>query len=176
MKRYAIFAVAVAVALAVSGCATQRYAGYRNSFSEVDTLRLMTKDDVISLAKAGVNDDVIINQVKATGSYFELSTQDIVDLANAGVSDKVIEEMIKTDQTAQSNNRDERYYYYNPYWFSAYPFVYPWYPSFFLGFSHGYQWPYYGHRAYFSHYNSIGHGGFSNGRGLRRSRSGGQHR
>jgi hypothetical protein len=56
----------------------------------------MSLDDIKSLAKAGVSDEVIISQIRATGTLFRLSTQNILDLKDSGVSQPVIDFMIKT--------------------------------------------------------------------------------
>ena len=182
MKRMAIAAVLAVCSLAGAGCASERYAHHeREWYARTDTLDAMTKDDVIALANAGVSDNVIIDQIKTTHSSFQLSTQDIVDLANAGVGDKVISAMIKSDEQGRS---DGGYYYPYPswYWYADYPFVYPWYPSFFLGFSFTHYHPFYAHRLYSPRF--VGHGGFyGGGRGFRGGgggfggyRSGGRHR
>lgn len=181
MKHVAIAAIVFACSLAGAGCATERYGQYHRGryATAADTLDMMTKDDVIALSKAKVSDDVIIDQIEVTGSYFELSTQDIVDLANAGVSDKVIGTMIKTDEPSRHGRRTDGYYYYPPYswWYSGYPY-YPWYPSFYLGFSYRYYHPFYSHRNVFPRYNFGGHGfyGGGGGRGYGGTRSGGRHR
>lgn len=181
MKRMAIAAVVVVCSLAGAGCASERYALHeRDRYARVDTLDMMTKDDVIALSNAGVSDGVIIDQIKTTHSYFQLSTQDIVDLANAGVSDKVMSAMIRTDEPARSTSG----YYdsYPPwYWYADYPFVYPWYPYFFLGFSVGHYRPFYAHRLYAPRFVGHGafyggHGSFGGGRGFGGYRSGGRHR
>lgn len=188
MKHMAIAALVLACSLAGAGCATERYGQYhRERHATTDTLDLMTKDDIIALSKAKVSDEVIIDQIKVTGSYFQLSTQDIVDLANAGVSDRVISAMIKTDEQAQNGRGSGGSYYYPPYfwWYAGYPFSYPWYPSFFLGFSYRYYHPFYLHRNYFPRYGTFGRYGYSGGhgiygggggRGYGGTRSGGRHR
>ncbi len=184
MRPMAIAAFVAACSLVVAGCATERYAHYGRERYEAaqDTVNMMTKDDVIALSNAGVSDQVIIDQIKSTGSAFQLGTQDIVDLANAGVSDKVIGAMIKSGEAGQSPGRYYSYYPYPSwYWYADYPFVYPWYPSFFLGFTFGHYHTFYGHRYYAPHFG--GHGayyggrGFSGGyRGFGGSRSIGRHR
>jgi len=50
--------------------------------------------DVVALAQTGASDQVIISQIRATGSTFQLSTSDIQFLKANGVSDGVISEMI----------------------------------------------------------------------------------
>lgn len=52
--------------------------------------------DVKALAQAGVSDDVIIAQIKNSGTVYHMSAADIIDLHNAGVSDKVVDYMINT--------------------------------------------------------------------------------
>lgn len=184
MKRMAIAAAFLALSLAGAGCAYERYA-YRErvKYVQPDTLHMMTKADVIALSDARVGSDVIIDQMRMTGSYFDLSTQDIIDLAKAGVTDTVISAMVKMDQPPQTS--DERYYYYPPYsLYTGYPhWYYPWYPSFYLGFSFGHYRAYYGHRWYRPHFGNVGHRGFFGGHGFsgggRRfggARSGGRHR
>ena len=50
--------------------------------------------DVISLTQTGVGDDVIINQMRSTGSTYQLSPGDIQYLKTSGVSDPVLNAMI----------------------------------------------------------------------------------
>lgn len=52
--------------------------------------------DIKAMAQAGVSDEVIISQIRATGSTYRLSAADIIELHNAGVSNKVIDYMINT--------------------------------------------------------------------------------
>jgi hypothetical protein len=52
--------------------------------------------DVVQLAQAHVTDDVIISQIRATGSVFYLSANDTIWLKQQGVSDQVVEEMLAT--------------------------------------------------------------------------------
>ncbi|HJZ59507.1 MAG TPA: hypothetical protein VKE74_31475, partial [Gemmataceae bacterium] len=49
--------------------------------------------DVVALTKVGTGDDVIVNQIRITGSTFTLSVADIQYLKQNGVSDRVILEM-----------------------------------------------------------------------------------
>jgi outer membrane lipoprotein SlyB len=53
-------------------------------------------DDVKEMSKNGLSDSVIISQIEATGTRFELSPEEIIDLKNSGVSQKVINYMIQT--------------------------------------------------------------------------------
>ena len=56
--------------------------------------------DVKAMARAGVNDDVIISQIRSTRTVYRLSANDIIDLHNSGVSQTVINYMINTPSTA----------------------------------------------------------------------------
>ncbi len=53
----------------------------------------LSYNDIKEMSKAGVSDGAIINQIKSSGSYFNLSSADIADLKNAGVSQSVIDAM-----------------------------------------------------------------------------------
>jgi hypothetical protein len=122
-----------------------------------DTLAVMTKDDVIALAKAKVSDDIILSQIKASGSHFRLSTQDIVSLTNAGVSSKVIDAMIKTDEQSQhAEASGGSTAYYPGYWYDYDPFWDPWYPSFYVGYAGGFFRPVYRYYGFSGFYG--GHG------------------
>src|SRR5258707_2764362 len=80
-----LLAAAIVIALVCAGCASTM--GPANNHQ-------MTKDDVIALAKKGISDDVIINQIRATGSTFQLTTDDLIGLKDAGVTDRVVNVMI----------------------------------------------------------------------------------
>ena len=54
-----------------------------------------TVDDVIRLSKAGLSDDVIIQQIKKNGQRFDLSTDQLLRLKSASVSERVIQVMIE---------------------------------------------------------------------------------
>jgi len=63
----------------------------------------LTLADVKALAKAGISEDVIINQIHNSRTVFQLSAADIIDLRDAGVSDKVVNYMIDTPATVGAN-------------------------------------------------------------------------
>jgi hypothetical protein len=52
--------------------------------------------DVIQMAQAHVSDDLIISDIRSTGSVFHLSGQDTIWLKQNGVSDRVVQEMMLT--------------------------------------------------------------------------------
>jgi hypothetical protein len=63
-------------------------------------LRQMGISDVIHLAQAHVSDDVIISQIRTTGSRFQLTSSDTIMLKQQGVSDAVVEEMLRSANRA----------------------------------------------------------------------------
>lgn len=69
------------------------------TYERVDTGRPLTIGDVKALAKAGISEDVIINQIKNSRTVFHLNAADIIDLRDAGVPDSVINYMINTPST-----------------------------------------------------------------------------
>jgi outer membrane lipoprotein SlyB len=66
------------------------------TYVRVDQGQPLSVADVKALAKAGISEDVIINQIKSSHTVFHLSVADIIDLRDAGVSDKVVNFMINT--------------------------------------------------------------------------------
>jgi outer membrane lipoprotein SlyB len=52
--------------------------------------------DVVQLAQTHVADEVIIAQIRSTGSVFHLSSNDTIYLKQQGVSDAVVQEMLLT--------------------------------------------------------------------------------
>lgn len=55
----------------------------------------MSMFEIIDMARQHVGDDLIINQIRTTGSAFNLTSQDIITLRQNGVSNAVIQEMQK---------------------------------------------------------------------------------
>jgi hypothetical protein len=55
----------------------------------------LTNEDVISLKKAGIGDDVIILKISSGPTKFSTEPADLVALKNAGLSDAVISAMVK---------------------------------------------------------------------------------
>ncbi len=164
MKHIAFMVILIPLCGMIVGCATA-WNAYDDRGAPPDTLRAMTMQDVIALSQAKVADDVIISQIRASGTYFTLSTQDIIDLTNAGVSKAVIQAMIKTGEVS-GRESGGRYYYYPPYyspWYfwADYPFYYyPWYPAFSIGLGFGNYYPSHSYRyfapSYTRHFGSYG--------------------
>ena len=72
------------------------------TYARVDQGQPLSIADVKSLAKAGISEDVIINQISNSHTVFHLSSADIIDLRDSGVSDKVVNYMINTATTASA--------------------------------------------------------------------------
>ena len=150
-----IFAMAVAV-IGIYGCTGEQYTQMQNMHHrKIDSLRVMTKDDIISLSKAGVSDSLIINMMDATDSWFKLNTKDVLALRNAGVSEGVISAMMQQppEQAQQGTNATtQQYYAYPPYfWYDGFYPYWWYYPSFSVRL---------GYRSFHPHYFNHGfHGG-----------------
>jgi hypothetical protein len=168
--KYLLLVGAVAISFAVSGCMT----GYtsmhhdRRQMAERDSLTPppMTINDIIALSQDSVSAEVIISQMKATDSFFRLTTDDIVALRKAGVNDKVINEMIQTGNRPR-DTREHTVVYPAYYPYSWYPWYYyswyPWYSSYYFGSS--YRGGFYGGYHYGGvHYGSGHSGGVRNTR------------
>lgn len=162
MKYVILFIALLIVTISSTGCGSMYYSQYDREEVLPDS-SAMAIADVIDMSKEGIGDSIIISQIIATKSFFELTTNDIIELKKVGVSEKVINAMIKTTKVV-INRKSRRYYSYPSY---LYPYNYyasPWYSSFNFGFNRGY----YNH-SYFS-----GHGHMGNSFGGRHST--GRHR
>jgi hypothetical protein len=128
------------IALLSTGCMSSYYAHReRRHMVEQDSLMPppMTVDDVIAMAKDSVGDDVILAQMRATHTYFRLTSNDIRDLKKSGVSDKVISAMIKSADQPKPSTQQAAYSYYPDYYWYPYPYFYdPWYSPVYVGFSY----------------------------------------
>jgi hypothetical protein len=90
--------------------------------------------DVVSMAQQHISDDVIINQIRATGSVYSLSAGDIIWLKQNGVSDEVVREMQLTAQYPRRVYRPVPAYYVVPE-----PPPPPVSVGFGIGYSHGWR-------------------------------------
>jgi hypothetical protein len=84
--------------------------GGTNAFAQDET---MTNEEVISLAKAGLNETLIINKIKTSKSSFDLSTDNLIKLKQAGISDNVVTAMLEAKsgrsiQTSSSQSASSR--------------------------------------------------------------------
>ncbi|HEX4343484.1 MAG TPA: glycine zipper domain-containing protein [Verrucomicrobiae bacterium] len=73
------------------------------TYTRVDQNQPLTVADVKALAKTGVSDDVIINQIRNSRTVYRLSSADIIDLHQSGISETVINYMINTPSTASAS-------------------------------------------------------------------------
>lgn len=140
MKGFAVAAIAAVCILGASGCASDQYATHARR-SPQDSLAMMTKEDVITLTKAGVGNDVIMKMINTTGSTFQLHTPDVVALKQSGVADTVIHAMLQADAPPQNRERTSMVHYYPPdyYWWGGYPYYDPWYWSGYYGWPAPYR-------------------------------------
>ncbi len=65
------------------------------TLNKIDNGQRLSVGDIKNMSAAGISDQVIINQIQATHSTFDLSSADIISLKNAGVSQNVINAMIQ---------------------------------------------------------------------------------
>lgn len=63
---------------------------------KIDRGEPLNIDDIKQMTRAGIKDDVIISQIKATDSHFQLTSDEIIELKDYGVSQKVINAMIRS--------------------------------------------------------------------------------
>ncbi|HTS27219.1 MAG TPA: hypothetical protein VMH81_15185 [Bryobacteraceae bacterium] len=54
----------------------------------------MTVEDVIKLVRAGISEDIIIQQIRKRPGGFDLSTDQLIQLKSASVSDRIIQVML----------------------------------------------------------------------------------
>jgi len=66
------------------------------TYARVDHAQPLSIADVKALARAGISEEVIINQISASRTVFRLSAEDIIDLRDSGVTDKIVNYMIST--------------------------------------------------------------------------------
>ena len=162
MKYVVVLIGILVIASSSTGCGAMYYSQYAREAALPDSSE-MAIEDVINMSEEGIGDSIIISQINATKSYFELTTSDIIELKKVGVSEKIINAMIKTAKVVD-NRKARRYYSYPSYLFPYNYYASPWYSSFNFGFNRGY----YNH-SYFS-----GHGHMGNSFGGHRSA--GRHR
>ena len=72
------------------------------TYARLDQGQPISVADVKALAASGVNEEVILSQIKASRTIFHLNAGDIIDLHQSGVSDKVVNYMINTPSTVSA--------------------------------------------------------------------------
>jgi surface antigen len=66
------------------------------TYARIDQDQPLGLQDVKAMAQAGISDNVIISQMRTTGTAYHLSASDIIDLHTAGVSETVINYMVNS--------------------------------------------------------------------------------
>lgn len=56
---------------------------------------VMTNDEVISLVKAGLSKQIIINKIRTSKTNFDLTTDSLIKLKTAGVDDEIVNAMLE---------------------------------------------------------------------------------
>ncbi|HEV7922946.1 MAG TPA: hypothetical protein VGR02_19340 [Thermoanaerobaculia bacterium] len=147
----------------------------------VQTSKTTIVEDVIRMAKAGVEDDTIIEFVARYDGHFDVNADDLIALTEAKVSKDVIKAVVgeadsRNEEADKADGKDARrayvrpstlyYPYYAPRYYSPYSYYDPfWYgPRFSIGFGFGYGGYYGGHYGR-GNWGGGGHGGHGGGRG-----------
>ena len=99
MKRICCYA-AVALTVLLAGCIVVPPQRQVVAPPQVQPGPPLGVEDIQALAKAGLNDDLIISQIRNSGTVYRLSAADIILLKNSGVSEKIIDFMINTPNNA----------------------------------------------------------------------------
>ena len=74
----------------------------------------VTLDQVVQMSESGLNEELIINQIKTQGMATPVSTNDLIQLKNYGVSDSVIRQMQSTGTNVNANSAPPEFYGANP--------------------------------------------------------------
>jgi uncharacterized protein YcfJ len=88
-----------AVAGGVTGAAidnSERKQEARLAAAEAARRPALSLEEIVQLTRAGSTDEVIINQIRVSGSVYQLTGQDVLYLQNNGVRDPVIRELQAT--------------------------------------------------------------------------------
>jgi hypothetical protein len=56
---------------------------------------ILTNDDVVKMAKAGLGDDLVISKIRSSQCAFNLETDAIIALKEVGVSNAILGEMMQ---------------------------------------------------------------------------------
>lgn len=65
------------------------------TLKRIDNGQQLSVQDVKNMSRNGLSDETIMNQIKATNSTFNLTSDQIIDLKKSGVSQRVINYMIQ---------------------------------------------------------------------------------
>jgi len=145
IKHFKTLVIVSTALLVLAGCSTL---GFVNN-------RAVTIDEVISMSKAGVDKDVIIQHLKSTHTRFKLTPDDITRLTKEGVNNDVIKAMVRSEKTTGPYPWEYGLSPWDEWYYSDYPWYhyYPYYSPYWLYYSP--YWSYYGYdyRGYYE-----GHG------------------
>jgi outer membrane lipoprotein SlyB len=72
------------------------------TLQRVEQSQPLTVEDVKSLVRARISDDLVISQIRNSRTVYHLNTADILSLKSAGVSERIIDFMINTPTQIQS--------------------------------------------------------------------------
>jgi len=99
-----LFILTLLLCYSASGLEQQNQTQYPSQiYLGPSTPSQMTQSQVIRLSRAGISDDVIIEELRKSNSRFQLTSNDIIRLKNAGVSQRVIQAMINPQASAPAN-------------------------------------------------------------------------
>lgn len=94
LRRYAasvLFSLALTASLHAQAPALQD--GPLTPNTDTTRVHLVTNDDIIRMAKAGLSDDILIQAIQTKPGHYDTSPDDLIALKTAGVSDRVISAM-----------------------------------------------------------------------------------
>ena len=75
---------------------------YPQTMQRIEQSQPLAVADIVSLAKAGIGDDLIISQIRNSRAVYKLRTADIIELKSSGVSERIIDYMINTPNEVQT--------------------------------------------------------------------------
>jgi hypothetical protein len=92
----------------------KRRQDYAIAAANAQAARQMSLNDVVQMSQQKVPDQIIVNQMNTSGSWFDLKTDDILNLRQQGVSDYIVSQMqVRRGPTAVMVPR--RVVYVDPY-------------------------------------------------------------
>ena len=132
----------------LAGCVYDGGGYYTTTTTAGPTRYPVTVEDLRSLTKAGVSDDVIVARVEAEGAAAKPTTEEVAQLKKDGVSDRVIQAWVSAKVTPKTTER--RVVYRSPYYAGVYPYyAYPYYGyGGWWGWGYPYYWGHY-YRPYY---------------------------